>query len=196
MLCPKLRLFKTRRANDSGQSMVEFALVGSVFLLLVFGMFDLAYYFYGRVTLQNAVRQAARYAITGNCGGTSSGDCYGSGSGTTTPGDRVTTLITTVVNYSFGLVNCGNGDWSGTYCTSSPYVQITCAPASGSGSCNPDYQDGTNNAGGPGDTVTITATYTWSPWIITHFVPAGYFPSTVTYNVSSSFKNEPFPPAS
>ena len=73
MFWPKLRIFKARRLDESGQTIVEFALVGSIFLLLVFGMFDLAYYFYGRVTLQNAVRQAARYAITGNCG--VSGSC-------------------------------------------------------------------------------------------------------------------------
>ena len=191
MFRPKFTILKARRANDSGQSIVEFALVGSVFLLLVFGMFDLGFYFYTRVTLQNAVRQAARYAITGNCG--VSGSCYGSGNGQITNGDRVTTIITTVVNYSFGLVKCDSQN--GSYCDASSHVTIAC-----SGVCGADYGDGcgngcTNNAGGPGDTVTITATYTWNPWIIPHFA-SGKFPSSMTYTAFSVFKNEYFPPAS
>ena len=158
-----------------GSSMVEFALVGSLFLLLVFGMFDLAFYFYGRVTLQNAVRQAARYAITGNC--TTPGSCYsgsnGQGGGS---GDRLNTIEQTVAQYSFGL---------------SPTVVVTCQ-----GVCLGYYGDGgTNNAGGPGDTVVITATYTWSPWVLGNFLPR-IFPGSVTYHVSSVFKNESFPPAS
>jgi Flp pilus assembly protein TadG len=185
MFCPKWKTLKRHSADESGQSMVEFALVGTVFLLLVLGMFDLGFYFYSRVTLQNAVRQAARYAITGNCG--VSGSCYGSGNGNTTPGDRVTTIMTTVVNYSFGLLSCTTS--SGSYCTNSSAVQITCQ-----GTCGNDYGDGGNNAGGPGDTVTITVTYHWSPWVLTRFMPSK-FPGAVTYTVSSAFKNEQFPPA-
>lgn len=189
MFSPKWTMLKRGNASESGQTMVEFALVGAVFLLLVFGMFDLAYYFYGRVTLQNAVRQAARYAITGNCGSGSS--CFGNNG---SAGDRVSTLITTVVNYSFGLVTC-NG-WSGSYCTASSNVAITCQPASGSGSCSNLYQDGANNAGGPEDTIIITATYVWNPLFIPNFVPRGWFPTSYSYSVSSAFKNEQFPPAS
>jgi len=175
MFC-KLRMLKSGHANESGQSMVEFALVGSVFILLMFGMFDMAYYFYGRVTLQNAVRQAARYAITGNCG--TPGSCFagsnGKGGGT---GDRLNTIISTVQTFSFGL---------------NPTISITCQ-----GVCLGYYGDGgTNNAGGPGDTVMISASYTWSPFVIARLVPKGTFPSSYTYSVSSIFKNEQFPPAS
>jgi Flp pilus assembly protein TadG len=186
MLCPRLIILKKRHADESGQTMVEFALVGAVFLLLVFGMFDMAFYFYTQVTLQNAVRQAARYAITGNC--SVSGSCFGNGNGNTTPGDRVTTILTTIVNSSFGLVTCGTT--SGSYCTNASQVHITCQ-----GACPGTYGDGNYNAGGPGDTVTITANYTWTPWIITHFVPSTYFPNSYTYTVSAIFKNEQFPPA-
>ena len=112
MFCSRWRILKTKPANESGQTMVEFALVASIFLLLIFGMFDLAFYFYGRVTLQNAVRQAARYAITGNCG--TPGSCFsgsnGQGGGS---GDRLNTIEQTVQKFSFGLNPTVHGYVSG-----------------------------------------------------------------------------------
>lgn len=178
MLSPKWRSLKVGHANQSGQSMVEFALVAAVFLLIIFGMFDLSFYYYTRETLQNAVRQGARYAVTGNCSTPASG-CFsninGGGGGS---GDRLNSIVTTVVNHSFGLIT-------------STSVKVTCQ-----GTCLGYYGDGgNNNAGGPGDTVMITANYTWSPWILSTFLPK-YFSKDFTYSVSSAFKNEQFPPAS
>ena len=49
-----------------GQSLVEFALVAPMFFLLVFAVADVGRLFYVQMTLQNAVRQAGRYAMTGN----------------------------------------------------------------------------------------------------------------------------------
>jgi Flp pilus assembly protein TadG len=46
--------------------MLEFAFVVPVFLLLLLALIDFSRLFYVEVTLQNAVRQAGRYAITGN----------------------------------------------------------------------------------------------------------------------------------
>jgi len=59
---------RARRAADStqGASIAEFALVVPLFLLLLFGLMDFARLFYVELTLQNAVRQAGRFAITGN----------------------------------------------------------------------------------------------------------------------------------
>lgn len=46
--------------------MVEFAMVVPLFFLLIFGMIDIGRLFFVQVTLQNAMRQAGRYAVTGN----------------------------------------------------------------------------------------------------------------------------------
>jgi len=51
-----------RRAH----SLVEFALVLPVFFLLMFGILDFGRLFFTKVTLENAVRQAGRFAVTGN----------------------------------------------------------------------------------------------------------------------------------
>ena len=54
------------RDSNRGTTMVEFALVLPMFVLLLFAVADFARLFYVEMTLQNAVREAGRYAITGN----------------------------------------------------------------------------------------------------------------------------------
>lgn len=51
---------------SGGTSLLEFALVLPMFLLLLLAVADFARLFYVEMTLQNAVREAGRYAITGN----------------------------------------------------------------------------------------------------------------------------------
>jgi hypothetical protein len=118
------------KANDSGQTLVDVAISLSVFLLFVFGTIDFGYQFCAQLTLQNAVRQAGRYAITGQCITGSSG-CSES---------RYNSIIQVLEGASDGLINSGN--LSG--------VSITCANTGGG--CP-------TGAGGPGDLITITVTY-------------------------------------
>ena len=49
-----------------GQTLVEFATVTVLFFSLLFAVIDFGRLFYVQMTLQNAVRQAGRYAMTGN----------------------------------------------------------------------------------------------------------------------------------
>lgn len=52
--------------SKCGTTLVEFALVLPIFVLLLFAVTDFARLFFVELTLQNAVREAGRYAITGN----------------------------------------------------------------------------------------------------------------------------------
>src|SRR3990172_11341519 len=52
--------------NKKGQTMVEFALIGILLFGLVFAVIDFGYMFYVNLTMQHAVREGARYAITGS----------------------------------------------------------------------------------------------------------------------------------
>ena len=63
------------KANDSGQAQVEIAISLALFFLLVMGTVDFGYLLGTKVTLQNAVRQGGRYAITGQCITGSDGSC-------------------------------------------------------------------------------------------------------------------------
>jgi hypothetical protein len=157
------KTLRRNNAEESGQSVLEFAITATVFFLLFFAVIDFGFLFFAKVTLQNAVRQAGRYAITGNC---SSGSCFA------TNGNRLPTILQTVSQFSFFL---------------NPTVTVACT-----GSC-PTYG---GNAGGPGDTVQITASYVWYPFVITRFVPTMFPSGSYTVNVSATFKNEPFAPPS
>ncbi len=55
-----------RFGSSRGQTITEFALVLPVFLLLVCGVVDFSNVLYNKMTMQNALRQAGRYATTGN----------------------------------------------------------------------------------------------------------------------------------
>lgn len=58
---------KRRKAMSTrGGSILELALIAPMFLLLLFGTIDFAHLFWVELTLQNAIRQAGRYAVTGN----------------------------------------------------------------------------------------------------------------------------------
>ncbi len=152
------------KARDSGETMVEFAISLPLFLLLILGAMDFASLFYTQLTLQNAVRQAGRYAITGQCVTNSSGACKLS---------RYNSIVQTLQIASNGLLNSSNGS----------DISITCTP--NGGGCP-------NQAGGPGDIITITVTYTYSfaTAPIGKFFRGGQY----TFTVSAGFNNEPFPP--
>jgi Flp pilus assembly protein TadG len=52
-----------RRLNNRGQAIVEFALVATVFFLLVFGVIELGRLVYVNHALANATREGARVAL-------------------------------------------------------------------------------------------------------------------------------------
>lgn len=155
------------RKRDSGATVVEFAICILIFIVLILSAFDFAYLFYAKVTIQNAVRQAGRFAITGNCGPGVT-NCFAND-----PNNRINTILNIVTTYSFGL---------------NPTISVTCP-----GGC-PSYSAGTgstasDNAGGPSNTVNIAATYTWHPFILTPFFGTSY-----TFTEYDTFRNEPFAP--
>jgi len=51
----------TMLRHNRGQSMVEFALILPLFVLIVIGVFDLGRAFFGSITITNAAREGARY---------------------------------------------------------------------------------------------------------------------------------------
>jgi len=155
---------KPRRAqchignSNRGTTMAEFALVLPMFVLLMFAVVDFARLFYIEMTLQNAVREAGRYAITGNhqpdpnhLGQTLS---------------RVQSISQVAQQSAMGL----------------DVSNLQIVSASG----------GNGNAGGPGDTVTISLTTNLR--ILTPIIAQFFKNGAYTFTVSVSFKNEPFPP--
>ncbi len=58
-----LRAFAKRLgANQDGSSMIEFAMIGPIFLMFIFGIFDIGYAAYNHAILEGAVQNAGRNA--------------------------------------------------------------------------------------------------------------------------------------
>jgi len=141
-----------------GTTLLEFALVLPVFVLLLFGVVDFARLFYVEMTSQNAVREAGRYAITGN----HEPDPNHHGQNLS----RVQSIQYVAQHEAMGL------DVSN--------LQIV------------SVNGGNGNAGGPGDTVTISLTTNLH--LLTPVVARFFRNGVYTFTVSVAFKNEPFPP--
>lgn len=54
------------RGSSRGTAMVELAIVITMLMMLFSGVFEFGRFYYSRLTLQHAVREAARFAVTGN----------------------------------------------------------------------------------------------------------------------------------
>lgn len=56
----------TGKIRQAGATIVEFAIIAPVFLLLMIGVIELSMAYFANLTMQHAVREGARYAVTGN----------------------------------------------------------------------------------------------------------------------------------
>ncbi len=82
-----------RRGKGSrGQSLVEFAFVMPLLMILVFGIIDFSMGLRSYISLTNATREGARYGAVGNTLGGPLGTCQGQQTNTTVVG-RVCTAI-------------------------------------------------------------------------------------------------------
>ncbi|MEP6775767.1 MAG: TadE/TadG family type IV pilus assembly protein, partial [Chloroflexota bacterium] len=61
----KVEIKALKRRKSLGQGVVEFALVAPLLLLTIFGIIDIARIIQAQVTVNNAARQAIRFAVTG-----------------------------------------------------------------------------------------------------------------------------------
>ena len=58
-----------KNKREDGQAMVEFALVLPIFLLILCGIIDFGWLFYNQLSLNNACREGARYAVVNTADG-------------------------------------------------------------------------------------------------------------------------------
>jgi len=76
----KYRTLTKKFKKETGQSMLELAIILPIFMLIVCGIIDFGWLFYNQLTLNNSAREGARFAVVN-----------------TTPTDRIT-LIQNKVN--------------------------------------------------------------------------------------------------
>jgi Flp pilus assembly protein TadG len=163
ILPPEARPPIGKKRGCRGQTVVEFALVAIPFFFLMFAIIDYSWALFNQMNVQDAVREAGRYAATGRYVTPTNGAAL----------SRIAS-IEQVLN-EFAL---GNG-------ANIQSVSISSVSA-GTGTIT------TGSAGAPGDTVTITATCA-VPMLtnaIGHFFNAD---GRYHFTASATFKNEPFP---
>ena len=145
-----------------GQSLVEFAMVAPLFFLLIFGITDFGRLFFTQQTLQFALREAGRYAVTGQ-------HLPGIDPGTGQVYNRVASIKQIATAKAAGL-NVSN-------------IDIKAIDSNG-------QPDAVHPAGLPGETIIISLTtdLTLITPLIGRYFPNGVY----EFKVSTSFKNEPF----
>jgi len=99
---------KTNRKNEAGKTLLEFAIVGTVFMTVMFGMIELSRLYWTHNALRDAARRGARYAAvrrndTAGQQAVKNMVVYGNSAGGTTPlinGLKTTNIGIEYVNYN------------------------------------------------------------------------------------------------
>lgn len=154
----------SRRRRQSGQAAVEMMFGFIIFLMLFMAIVELSHLLYAKVTLQHALRTAGRYMVTGQTG------TY---MGTPLPRDQMIHDVFCQNVIAAGMVcpNLGTANFT-----------FTCLPTPGTACSQP--------GGGAYQTVMVTVQMT-KPTLMPFF--SRFFPSGgVNFQVSTTWKNEPF----
>jgi Flp pilus assembly protein TadG len=117
-----------------GQSLVEFAMILPAFLLVLAGILDFGFMLYGRMTLINATREGARWAVPQN-------SVY---------------AIPTTIQSSTGPIGSNLAPLQWADLTA---ISITCVPAQGASAC--DFVAGGQRDATTGDSIRVATTYTY-----------------------------------
>lgn len=165
-----LRRLLCRSRAEEGSTLVEFALTIVMFLVLAFAIIDFGHVFFVELEVQDAIQEAARYGTTGN-----HVTITNPKDGTQTTLSRVNSIITILQQTAL------------TANIPTTAIQIS------SISTVPGSTSVPNSAGGPGDLVTVTATYN-----VPMFTPflAQMFPNGLPFKASVTIMNEKFLPSS
>ncbi|MDR3409606.1 MAG: pilus assembly protein [Formivibrio sp.] len=155
--------------KQKGVSVVEFALVAPVYFLLIFGIIEFGLLFWSDLTMQYAVREGARYAITGQVNLDPN----------TSNQQRYRAIIQKMDDSSMGLWNKVNPTIS---------VSLNGGPFQQYGSAS-SYNTGM--FGNAGDIVTLQLNCSWplTTALIGNFFSGG----TGTFTVGATMRNEAFP---
>lgn len=181
------RLFRRFRRDDRGATLIEFAMVAPVMIIVIMGLLDMTYRIYATAILQGAVQKASR-------------------SSTLASNNTSQTALDTAIKDAFKQINGGVTDSSFVF-TRRNFSNFTNAdkmePSTGPGGvCAPGftyvdlnnsntYDDGAQNGqGGAQDAVLYTVQVTYpSPFPVASLYGASRTP---TIRATTILRNQPF----
>jgi Flp pilus assembly protein TadG len=155
------------RINKNGQALVEFALVVLLLFGILFTIMDLGIMFYVNLTMQHAVREGLRYAVTGR---------------SDLGADRRSALIQKIKNSSNGLYD------KNLHVPKDPQINVI-NPSHVTFS-NYTGTPTTGNPGNPTQTIVVSLTYTWP--LLTPILKRFFTGGQYTFTVKSTMTNESF----
>ena len=155
--------------DQKGQTTVEFALVALLLFGLLFAIIDLALMFYVNLTMQHAVREGARYAVTGQTVGAAGRDA----------------LIQKVKDASYGLYD------QNALSQKDPTVSIL-TPTSTQSFTNYSGTPVPGSTGTPDQIIIVSLTYAWP--LLTPVLRPCFSNGNYTFTVRATMKNEPWGP--
>lgn len=174
---------------ERGHTMVEFAIIGPVFLALLLSILEFSGVMFVQTLLEGGAREASRYGITGAFPeGISRAEMIEQIVEENTFGlvDTDELHMETLVYDSFSAVGqpepFTDENGNGFYDVGEPFSDIN-----GNGIW--DDNMGASGLGGPGDVVVYRMSYDW-PIMIPLFRP--FFGDTVTLRANIAVRNEPF----
>lgn len=172
------RLRRFARAQR-GATAIEFAIIATPFLMLMFGIIELGLVFMVSITLQNATDAAARKIRTGEF----------QSSGANTKSD-------------FKSLVCADMSWLSGACASALTVDVQTLSSfttlSTTGQADPTAFDANNtcwSSGQPGDIVLVRTYYQWTiftPLLSAALVNMGSGSDKRLISAAASFRNEPW----
>ena len=152
--------------GQRGQAVVELTFAFLIFMTIFYAIIEFSHLLYTKVSLQNALRSAGRYMVTGRT--------EQDGSGNNLPRDQVIHNIFCSQLFAVGIP-----------CPSGSDFQFLCLDPLPATACS---------GGNPDQTVMVTVNLT-KPALIPFF--SQFFPTGgVQFTLSTTWRNEPFSPAS
>lgn len=163
----------TRTKRENGATTIEFAMVAVLFFGLLFAIIDWGVLWWVNGTMQHAVREGTRYAITGQVSADPDQD----------DPQRYLAVIEVIKQQSMGLFDdVVNSVTIGVYDPVSGIVNYT------------EYDEDSFSSGmfgAPGDTMVIVLNCTWRP--MTFMVQPVFQNGEFNFTVSATMRNELFP---
>jgi len=149
--------------RQSGATVVEMAIIAPVFLLVMLALVELSLMFFATLTMQYAVREGARYAITGRCDRDPAA----------TNQQRFNAIIQSMRDNSLGF-----------YDRLTPRIAVN-----GTGYASSGYNN--NMFGAAGSIVVIQLTSDWQ--VTTPLLSQFFKDGKYTFAVATTMRNEYFP---
>jgi hypothetical protein len=171
--------------RQDGTAVTEFGLIAPVFLLLLFGIFDLAHMAYARAVFSGAVERAARDSALETADTSAADLAVKNAISPVLPGVRVTTTRQSYFDFNdIGRPEQYDDENGNDTCDNNEaYVD-----ENRNGRWDRDI--GVAGNGGAGDVIVYTATATYQPLFRVPFMPSAW--ETRSMTATAVKKNQPF----